>query len=91
MLSRFWGISIPHESYHSGKIKMTLLIAGLPIDDKVHYVLLGSGSRVTTNGLRRKLLEIECVVGTLFNEIARISEVCRFRNRFGIYVIIGTP
>ena len=41
----FLGYLISHESYHFGKIEMTLRIAGLPIEDKVHYGLWEWGVR----------------------------------------------
>ena len=41
----FLGYLISHESYHSGKIEMTLRLAGSPIEDKVHYGLWEWGVR----------------------------------------------
>jgi len=41
----FVGYLISHESFHAGKIDMTLRIAGHPMDDKTHYGMWEWGVR----------------------------------------------
>ena len=41
----FVGYLISHESFHIGKVDMTLRLAGLPMDDKTHYGMWEWGVR----------------------------------------------